>query len=293
MQVRKFMKYGVTIALCFAAIASVNSQTLEKKSLSLAGAERAIAAAKSEATRLQAPGAVIAVVDDGGNLMALARLDGTFAAGANVSIGKARTAVLFKKPTRVFEELINSSGKGRTVMASLENFTPLIGGIPIVVNGEIVGGVGVSGAASADEDEKLAIAGANALSSSHTSAGGVSFFDSHSVDEAFGKGAVLVDGSDGRNYMVHASRRSTPGQAEIHTRDTDVIYVLDGEASLTTGGRAVDAKTTGQDELRGVTIDAGQTRSLTKGDVVVIPAGVPHQFVKVTNPFLYFVVKVR
>ena len=55
----------------------------------------------------------------------------------------------------------------------------------------------------------------------------------------------------------------------------------------------MDAKTTGQDELRGVTIDAGQTRSLTKGDVVVIPAGVPHQFVKVTNPFLYFVVKVR
>jgi len=69
MQVRKFMKYGVTIALCFAAIASLNSQTLEKKSLSLAGAERAIAAAKSEATRLQAPGAVIAVVDDGGNLL--------------------------------------------------------------------------------------------------------------------------------------------------------------------------------------------------------------------------------
>ena len=59
----------------------------------------------------------------------------------------------------VFEELINSSGKGRTVMTALENFTPLIGGIPIVVDGQIVGGVGVSGAASADQDEQLAIAG--------------------------------------------------------------------------------------------------------------------------------------
>ena len=121
------------------------------------------AAAKSEAQKLQAPGGVIAVVDDGGNLMALERLDGTFSAGANISIGKAKTAVMFKKPTRVFEELINSSGKGRTVMTALENFTPLIGGIPIVVDGQIVGGVGVSGAASADQDEQLAIAGSKAF----------------------------------------------------------------------------------------------------------------------------------
>lgn len=292
MQASTLMRYVVSLALSFGLAIGAAGQTFQKRSLSLAGAERAISAAKTEAARLQAPGAVIAVVDDGGNLMALERLDGTFAAGANVSIGKARTAVLFKKPTRAFEELINSSGKGRTVMASLENFTPLIGGIPIVVDGQIVGGVGVSGAASADQDEKLAIAGANSLTASAETAE-VSFFDSHTVDAAFGRGAVLLDGSDGRNYMVHASRRSTPGQAEIHTKDTDVVYVLDGEATLTTGGRAVDAKTTAPDELRGVSIDGGDTRSLTKGDVVVIPAGVPHQFVKVTNPFLYFVVKVR
>ena len=293
MQVRTLMQHAASLALCFSLVASAKGQTFQKKSLSLAGAERALSAAKAEAARLQAPGAVIAVVDDGGNLMALERLDGTFAAGANVSIGKARTAVLFKKPTRVFEELINSSGKGRTVMASLENFTPLIGGIPIIVDGEIVGGVGVSGAATADQDEKLAVAGANALTSDARSTESISFFDRHAVDDAFGKGAVLLDGSDQRNYMVHASRRSTPGQAEIHTKDTDVVYVLNGEATLTTGGRAVDAKTTAPDELRGVSIDGGETRSLAKGDVVVIPAGVPHQFVKVTNPFLYFVVKVR
>ena len=150
----------------------VTAQTVEKKTLTLKGAESVIAAAKAEAQKLQAPGGVMAVVDDGGNLMALERLDGTFSAGANISIGKARTAVMFKKPTRFFEELINSSGKGRTVMTALENFTPLIGGIPITVDGQIVGGVGVSGAASADQDEKLAIAGANAFTPGASAASG-------------------------------------------------------------------------------------------------------------------------
>ena len=110
--------------LIVALLAVANGQTADKKTLTLQGAEQVIAAAKSEAKKLQAPGGVIAVVDDGGNLMALERLDGTFSAGANISIGKAKTAVMFKKPTRFFEELINSSGKGRTVMTALENFTP-------------------------------------------------------------------------------------------------------------------------------------------------------------------------
>ena len=271
------------------------SQTVEKKTLTLKGAESVINAAKAEAQKLQAPGGVIAVVDDGGNLMALERLDGTFSAGANISIGKARTAVMFKKPTRFFEELINSNGKGRTVMTALENFTPLIGGVPIVVDGQIVGGVGVSGAATADQDEKLAIAGANAFSPS-TAANNdppVSYFDRKKVDEAFSKGAVLIDGSDGRNYMVHASRREKPGQAEVHTKDTDVIYVLDGTATFVTGGEAIDLKTIAPNELRGASIRNGNTQEIAKGDVIVVPSGVPHQFLQVTNPFLYYVVKVR
>ena len=275
----------------------VTAQTVEKKTLTLKGAESVIAAAKAEAQKLQAPGGVMAVVDDGGNLMALERLDGTFSAGANISIGKARTAVMFKKPTRFFEELINSSGKGRTVMTALENFTPLIGGIPITVDGQIVGGVGVSGAASADQDEKLAIAGANAFTLGASAASGstppVSYFEKSKVDDAFSKGAILLDGSDGRNYMVHASRREKPGQAEIHTKDADVIYVLEGSAKFITGGEAVDAKTTAPDELRGTSIRNGETRQIAKGDVIVVPNGVPHQFLEVTNPFLYYVVKVR
>jgi len=292
---------GIRSVWLFAIVAVVanlvTAQTVEKKTLTLKGAESVIAAAKAEAQKLQAPGGVMAVVDDGGNLMALERLDGTFSAGANISIGKARTAVMFKKPTRFFEELINSSGKGRTVMTALENFTPLIGGIPITVDGQIVGGVGVSGAASADQDEKLAIAGANAFTLGASAASGstppVSYFEKSKVDDAFSKGAILLDGSDGRNYMVHASRREKPGQAEIHTKDADVIYVLEGSAKFITGGEAVDAKTTAPDELRGTSIRNGETRQIAKGDVIVVPNGVPHQFLEVTNPFLYYVVKVR
>src|SRR5689334_25166573 len=82
-------------------------QVTDKKTLTLDGARKVISAAKAQAHKLNA-GGVIAVVDDGGNLMALERLDGTFSAGANISIGKARTAVMFKKPTRFFEELIRS-----------------------------------------------------------------------------------------------------------------------------------------------------------------------------------------
>jgi glc operon protein GlcG len=74
-------------------------------------------------------------------------------------MGKARTAVLFQKPTKVFEDIIN---KGRTTMVALEDFTPMQGGIPIVVKGEIIGGIGVSGTASAQQDEEVAIAGAEA-----------------------------------------------------------------------------------------------------------------------------------
>jgi len=294
----KCARFLAAFAIALTALVTVTTaQTADKKTLTLKGAEAVIAAAKTEAQKLNAPGGVIAVVDDGGNLMALERLAGTFSAGANISIGKARTAVMFKKPTRFFEELINSNGKGRTVMTALENFTPLIGGIPITVDGQIVGGVGVSGAATADQDEKLAIAGANAFSSTtsaaNDSAAPVSYFERSKVDEAFSKGAILLDGSDGRNYMVHASRREKPGQAEIHTKDTDVIYVLDGTATFITGGDAVNAKTTADDELRGDSIRNGRTRQIAKGDVIVVPNGVPHQFAQVTDPFLYYVVKVR
>jgi uncharacterized protein GlcG (DUF336 family) len=140
-----------------------HTQTVEKKGLTLDGAKKVIAATVAEAKSKNAPGGAVAVVDEGGNLVAVERLDNTFAAGANISIGKARTAALFKRPTKFFEDVIN---KGRTAMTVLNDFTPLQGGIPIIVDGQIVGAVGVSGAASAQQDEELAIAGANALAAS-------------------------------------------------------------------------------------------------------------------------------
>src|SRR5215469_17964882 len=150
----------IAMLIAVLVVTPARAQLIEKKSLNLDGAKQAIAAAAAYAKENNAPGGVIAVVDEGGNLMALERLDGTFAMGATISIGKARTAVLFKKPTRVFEELIN---KGRTAMTAVDGFTPLIGGIPIIIDGQVVGGIGVSGAASANQDEDLALAGANAL----------------------------------------------------------------------------------------------------------------------------------
>ncbi len=282
------MKKQATAAvlLIVANLAGVGraAELMEHKTLTLDGAQRAITAAVAQAHKNKA-GGVIAVVDDGGNLMALQRVDGTFAAGANISIGKARTAALFQKPTRAFEEII---GKGRTAMVALNDFTPLQGGVPIVVDGQVVGAVGVSGAASAQQDEELAMTAAAAVSNGP---GAVTYFESGAVRAAFEKGSVLFN--DGQPYMVHASRREKPGVAEIHSQDADIVYVLDGTATLVTGGTAVDVKTIEPGELRGASIQGGDERQLKKGDVIIVPAGVPHWFKEVTNPFLYYVVKAR
>lgn len=283
-----------TAALLLAALGPIPAaaQVATHKSLTIEGARNVIAAAVAYA-RTKAGTAVIAVVDDGGNLMALERLDGTFAAGASVSIGKARTAALFKKPTRVFEELIN---KGRTAMTTVD-FTPLIGGVPIMVDGQMVGAIGVSGAASAAEDEEVAMAGAAGVSTRVSSAEpahamNVSYFPHDSVRAAFAKGAVLLDG-EGRNYMVHASRRDKPGMVEVHVLDTDVIYVQDGSATLVTGGTMIGGKTIETNEIRGDSIQGGETRHLTKGDVITVPNGTPHWFQDVKGTLTYYVVKVR
>ena len=120
----------------------------------------------------------------------------------------------------------------------------------------------------------------------------VTYFPAEKVSAAFAKGAVLVDGA-GRNYMVHASRRDGAGQAEVHVRDTDIIYVLDGSTTFVTGGTVVDGKATAPDEIRGTSVDGGDTRRLAKGDVIIVPNGTPHWFKEVDGPVLYYVVKVR
>jgi glc operon protein GlcG len=130
------------------AVLAAQSQVVEKKALTLDGAKKVIAAAEAEAVKNHV-GCNIAVVHDGGNLIAFHRIDPTFPAGARVSIGKARTADLFRQPTKNFEDVITQ--KGRTSMIALDDFTPLQGGVPIVVGGQIVGAIGVSGASGADQ----------------------------------------------------------------------------------------------------------------------------------------------
>jgi glc operon protein GlcG len=269
------------------------AQVVDKKALTLEGARQVIATAIGEARRLRAPGGVIAVVDDGGNLMALERLDGTFAAGANISIGKARTAAIFKRPTKAFEDIIKN---GRTAMVALTDFTPLQGGIPLMVGEEVVGGIGVSGAASAQQDEEIALAGAAAAKTLKIGMAGaalsrsVTFIDNRMVTAGFEKGRVLVNMG---NYMVHASHREMDGVAEIHTLDTDLIYMLEGSATFVTGGSVPDAKVIEPNELRGSAIVSGESRRIVKGDVIVVPAGVPHMFKDVQGSLNYYVVKVR
>ena len=120
----------------------------------------------------------------------------------------------------------------------------------------------------------------------------VTYFPAEKVTAAFAKGAVLFDG-EGRNYMVHASRRDAAGQAEVHVKDADIIYVLEGSTTFVTGGTVVDGKTTAPDEIRGTRIDGGESRRLGKGDVIIVPNGTPHWFKEVDGPVLYYVVKVR
>jgi glc operon protein GlcG len=280
----RYRAAAVVAALTGAAL-TARAQVAEQKGITIAGARAAISAA-AEAARSTTGTAAIAVVDGGGNVVMLERLDGTFAAGGPISIGKARTAALFRKPTRFFEQLINDK---RTAMVTVEGFTPLIGGVPIEIDGQIVGAIGVSGAASADDDERIAVAGARAVAGRRAAAEPVSYFERDQVAAAFAKGAPLLENG---HYKLHASHRDGPGVAEVHTRDTDVIHVLAGTATLVTGGEVVDAKSTGPEEIRGASIRGGETRRLQPGDVVVVPNGVPHWFREVTGPLDYYVVKV-
>ena len=118
---------------------------------------------------------------------------------------------------------------------------------------------------------------------------GVTYVDASHVEAAFAKGVPLLETA---GYKIHASRREGPGMAEVHELDTDIIYVLDGRATLVTGGDLVDGKTTAPSEIRGAAIRGGDSRTLAKGDVLVVPSGTPHWFREVAGPFLYYVVKV-
>ena len=135
----------------------------------------------------------------------------------------------------------------------------------------------------------------------HTSAQGpagpaaadsVKYFSATEVHAAFEKNSPLINKGE-KNYWILAGRRDKQGQSELHEKDTDVFYILQGSATFVTGGKMVEPKTTAPGELRGSGIEGGESRTLSKDDVIVIPAGTPHWFKEVQGTFLYFVVKVQ
>ena len=162
----KLLVAALAIANLILVAKSRGADVTTHHALTMDGAKK-VAEAAADYAKANGAAGNIAVVDEGGHLLYFMRLDGSFSAGANVSIGKARTSATFKKPTKDFEDIIN---KGRFTMTALPDFTPLQGGVPILHEGQVIGAIGVSGAKSAQQDEDVAKAGAAAIEETKTAA---------------------------------------------------------------------------------------------------------------------------
>ena len=127
---------------------------------------------------------------------------------------------------------------------------------------------------------------------SMTGAGGssvVTYIGHDKVAESIAKGGNLVTAPD---LTVLGSHRAGPGQVEVHEKETDVFYVVDGSATFVTGGTMIGGKQTKANQMLGTDIQGGESHHLVKGDVIVIPAGIPHWFKEVPQSINYYVVKV-
>ena len=133
-------------------------------------------------------------------------------------------------------------------------------------------------------------AGLAATAVSAAAADEVTYIPEEKVSAAMIKPGVLTKGS---NYTVIMSRREKGGQSEVHAEDTDTFYVIEGSATFVTGGTIEGGKTTAPGEIRGTGISGGQSHTLSKGDIIVIPKGTPHWFKEVPELVIYFVVKAR
>jgi glc operon protein GlcG len=145
----------LTLALLLSLATAAKPELPVKKVLTLDAAKKIAAAAEVEAKKRGAM-VVIVVVDDGGHLLLLQRLDNTQVASVEVGIGKARTAAIFRRPSKVFEDQVR---EGRVAALALPGATPLQGGVPIVFEGKVIGAIGVSGN-TPQEDEDIANVGA-------------------------------------------------------------------------------------------------------------------------------------
>jgi glc operon protein GlcG len=277
------------LALLAAVLLTQSAAAATHPVLTLGDARKVMSAALTYAHAHGAPGAAVAIVDEGGSVVLLERLNDTFPAAPNISIGKARTAAGFLKPTRELEKIVNGGRVTMTALPGVTTFTPLQGGVPLSVGAAFIGAIGVSGSATAQQDDEIAQAGADALGATSTASNESARYSSaNDVKKAFDRGDSLLSTSE---YTVVASRRDAPGQVEVHSLDTDIFYVLEGSATLVTGGTVVDPKNTAAGETRGSRIEGGSERHLSKGDVVVIGRGVPHWFRSVQGPLEYFTVK--
>jgi uncharacterized protein GlcG (DUF336 family)/mannose-6-phosphate isomerase-like protein (cupin superfamily) len=273
------------------AAAEAEFSTAEVPALTYEGA-RLVAEAAGAVAHDRGVAPVVAVVDAGGDLVYLLRPDRAQVASVGVATDKARTAAIYRRPSKDFEE--QATG-GRPSALHLARAVPLQGGMPLVGDGEVIGAIGVSGASSADEDQELAAVGAEAIAKATVTRGdgranGAAFFASAAVRERFRTGGLLLDTE---RYKLDAGRRVEPGEVEYHERVTDVMHVVQGRAKVVTGGEMVDAREVAPGELRARAVEGGTAQELRAGDVLAIPNRVPHQFVEVSDPFLYFVVKVE
>src|ERR1041384_4120812 len=146
------------ILLIVLAALAAEAQLPNKQVLTLEAAKKIAAAAEAEAKKRGAT-VVIAVVDDGGYLLVLERLDDAQVASVDVGIAKARTAAIFRRPSGVFEDQVKN---GRIAALALPGAVALKGGVPIIIDGKVIGAVGVSGN-SPQEDEDIAKAGAESV----------------------------------------------------------------------------------------------------------------------------------
>jgi glc operon protein GlcG len=147
-------------ALVLVAAPALRAELPVKRILNLDAAKKIAAAAEAEANR-RGSTVVIVVVDDAGHVLLLHRLDDTQVASVEVGIGKARTAAIFRRPSKDFEDQIRT---GRVAALALPGATPLQGGVPILLDGKVIGAIGVSGN-TPQEDEDIAKAGAAAFAS--------------------------------------------------------------------------------------------------------------------------------
>jgi uncharacterized protein GlcG (DUF336 family) len=154
-----WLRGGAAVTMLGLASVCAQAQMVDKKGLTLEAAKKIAAAAEAEALKNKW-NVVIAVVDDGGQLVYLQRMDGTQYGSVNVAVAKARTSTAFKRPTKVFEDAVAG---GRTAILGLDDVLPLEGGLPLTHGGQIVGAIGVSGVTS-QQDGVIAKAGAEALS---------------------------------------------------------------------------------------------------------------------------------